>query len=94
VTALLERAVDAVTTDNLVLAGYAAQLPGAVRLVGKTFSEERYGIGLRKDDNAGRSAVNKALKAMFDRGTWTAALARNFPGAHFDRMTPPLLTEW
>ena len=36
--------------DEVILAGYAAQSPGAFKIVGKPFSEERYGIGLKKDD--------------------------------------------
>src|SRR6476660_10360132 len=47
VTALASKGVDALTTDNTILAGYAAQdkYKGKLKVVGKTFSEERYGIG-------------------------------------------------
>ena len=50
VEALKNGAIDAVTTDEVILAGYAAQTPGAFKIVGKPFSEENYGIGLKKDD--------------------------------------------
>ena len=50
VEALKNGAVDAVTTDEVILAGYAAQSPGAFKIVGEPFSEENYGIGLKKDD--------------------------------------------
>src|SRR6478672_6326280 len=50
VEALKNGAIDAVTTDEVILAGYAAQSPGAFKIVGKPFSEERYGIGLKKGD--------------------------------------------
>ena len=50
VEALKNGAVDAVTTDEVILAGYAAQTPGAFKIVGGTFSEENYGIGLKKGD--------------------------------------------
>src|SRR5690606_34921778 len=46
VEALRNNAVDAVTTDEVILAGYAAQSPDDLRVVGQPFSEERYGIGL------------------------------------------------
>jgi glutamate transport system substrate-binding protein len=44
--------VDAVTTDEAILLGYAAQSPDDVKVVGTTFSEERYGVGLAKGDTA------------------------------------------
>ena len=39
VEALKNKAVDAVTTDEVILAGYAAQSPGTFKVVGGTFSE-------------------------------------------------------
>jgi len=44
--------VDAVTTDEAILIGYAAQAPDQIKVVGKPFSEERYGIGVAKGDTA------------------------------------------
>src|SRR5262249_45473634 len=44
VAALLGGSVDAVSTDDIVLAGYAAQNAGKLKVVGKPFSTERYGI--------------------------------------------------
>ena len=44
--------VDAVTTDEAILIGYAAQDPDKLKVVGEPFSEERYGIGLAKGDDA------------------------------------------
>jgi glutamate transport system substrate-binding protein len=77
VDALLSGAVDAVTTDDVILAGYAAQHPGKLKVVGKGFSNENYGIGLKKDDAKGRTAINEAIKKMFDDGSWQAALEKN-----------------
>ena len=54
-------AVDAVTTDDVILAGYAAQYPGELKVVGKGFSDENYGIGLKKGDTAGTAAINAAI---------------------------------
>ena len=53
VEALKTGTVDAVTTDDVILAGFAAQSPGEFKLVGKGFSDENYGIGLMKGDAAG-----------------------------------------
>ena len=48
IEALRNGAIDAVSTDEVILAGFAAQFPGAFKIIGKPFSTERYGIGLRK----------------------------------------------
>jgi glutamate transport system substrate-binding protein len=61
-------AIDAVTTDGVILAGYAAQTPGAFKIVGTPFSEERYGIGLKKGDGELRAKINDALAKMENEG--------------------------
>ncbi|MEU8333786.1 glutamate ABC transporter substrate-binding protein [Micromonospora sp. NPDC048839] len=67
--------VDAVTTDDIILAGYAAQsqYAGKFKVVGKTFSNEPYGIGLKKDDKDGCEKVNEILKTAASDGTYKAA---------------------
>lgn len=70
VSQLLDRRVDAVTTDDAILKGYAAQNPSKLKVVGKPFSTEKYGIGLPHDDKALRDFVNGALAAAESDGTW------------------------
>jgi glutamate transport system substrate-binding protein len=67
--------VDAVTTDDIILAGYAAQTQyaGKFKVVGKPFSSEPYGIGLKKDDKAGCAKVNEILTAAASDGSYKAA---------------------
>lgn len=61
IEALKNGAIDAVTTDEVILAGYAAQSPGTFKIVGQPFSEENYGIGLKKkDDTDLQTKVNDA----------------------------------
>jgi glutamate transport system substrate-binding protein len=67
---LIAGEVDAVTTDDAILKGYAAQQPEQLKVVGKPFSEEKYGIGLNKDDKALRDKVNDVLAASVTDGTW------------------------
>jgi glutamate transport system substrate-binding protein len=67
---LLNKQVDAVTTDDAILAGYASQQPDKLKLVGEPFSTEPYGIGMAKDDTALRGKVNDILQAAEDDGTW------------------------
>lgn len=75
VEALSQGSVDAVTTDDIILAGYAAQpqYAGKFKVVGKTFSSEPYGIGLAKDDKDGCRRINEILTAAATDGRYTAA---------------------
>ncbi|MBU2662312.1 glutamate ABC transporter substrate-binding protein [Actinoplanes bogorensis] len=75
VTALAGGQVDAVTTDDIILAGYAAQdqYAGKFKVVGKPFSEEPYGIGLKKDDTAGCNKINEILKTAATDGSYKKA---------------------
>jgi glutamate transport system substrate-binding protein len=67
---LISRQVDAVTTDDAILKGYASQQPDDLKVVGEAFSKEPYGIGLNKDDTALRGKINDLLQASIDDGTW------------------------
>jgi len=67
---LLTKEVDAVTTDDAILKGFAAQDPDALKVVGETFSEEPYGVGLPHDDKALRDKVNDILETALEDGTW------------------------
>jgi glutamate transport system substrate-binding protein len=73
VTDLQSGSVDAVTTDDAILRGYAAQYEGEFKVAGEPFTEEPYGVGLPKGDDALRDAVNDALEASMEDGTWTEA---------------------
>ena len=88
--------LDALTTDDTILAGYAAQpqYKGKLKVVGAPFSEERYGIGLKKGDTALCEKVNKALTKMVDDGSWKKAVDANFGPAGFKvdpKTNPPKL---
>ncbi|GAA4733219.1 glutamate ABC transporter substrate-binding protein [Isoptericola chiayiensis] len=75
VTALTSGQVDAVTTDDIILAGLGA-LPenaGQVKVVGNTFSEELYGVGIPQDSDQ-CEAINEAITKMVDDGAWQEAL--------------------
>jgi len=89
VEALRSGAVDAVTTDNVILAGYAAQYPGELKVVGKGFSVENYGIGLKKDDAAGTAKINAAIAAMIADGSWRQALEDTVGPSGFTIPAPP-----
>jgi glutamate transport system substrate-binding protein len=77
VAMLLAGKVDAVSTDDLILAGFAARTP-AVRILNAPFSDERYGIGLRKGDLSGCEAINRAISEMYLDGTAARLLRKWF----------------
>ncbi|WP_066365164.1 glutamate ABC transporter substrate-binding protein [Herbidospora mongoliensis] len=92
---LLEQSqVDAISTDATILAGFAAQQPGKFRLVGKPFSEEKYGVGLKKDDKETRDKVNAAIEKMFGDGSWKKAVDANFGEFATAFATPPALEKY
>lgn len=71
VTALISGTVDAVTTDDIILAGLAAAKgDGQLKVVGKPFTQERYGIGVKKGDTKLVKKINAALKDMVSDGSW------------------------
>lgn len=70
---LLTYQVDAVTTDDAILIGYAAKAPDELKVVGRPFSKEPYGIGVPRGDNVLRFALDDALEAREKNGDWKKA---------------------
>lgn len=85
IPALVGGAIDAVTTDDSILAGFASQAAnqGKLKVVGKPFSEEKYGVGLKKGDTDTCTKVNAAIKKMIDSGDWQKALDANLGPANY-----------
>lgn len=92
VTALLAGQIDAVTTDAVILAGYVARDPELLKLVGKPFSKEDYGIGLRKGDSQGVAAVDDAIRKMISSGEWLRSLNANIGPSGYQLPPPPEVT--
>lgn len=76
--------VDAITGDDTVLAGLAAQDPYAEVLPGDRFTEEPYGIGVPADHVDMVRFVNGVLERMGADGRWQAS---------YDRWLRPTLGE-
>ncbi|TDU75179.1 extracellular solute-binding protein (family 3) [Streptomyces sp. KS 21] len=70
---LLTYQVDAVSTDDSTLLGYAAKVPDELKAVGRPFSQEPYGIGVPRRDSALRFALDDALEANEKNGNWKKA---------------------
>ncbi|WP_341770689.1 glutamate ABC transporter substrate-binding protein [Actinomadura rubrisoli] len=82
--------LDAVSTDDLILAGLAARAArsgGKLKVVNAPFSDEPYGIGIRKSDADGCEAVNKAITEMYQDGTAPRLLKKWFGPVHLNVTT-------
>ncbi|MEU0687935.1 glutamate ABC transporter substrate-binding protein [Streptomyces uncialis] len=91
---LLNQEVDAVTTDDAILKGYAAQRPEKLKVVGKTFTKEPYGIGMNKDDKALRDAVSDAVEAHQKNGDYKKAYDATLGLSGSSYIEPPALERY
>ena len=86
---LLTYQVDAVTTDDAILLGFAAKAPKELKVVGEPFSKEPYGIGVPRSDNALRFALDDALEARQRNGDWKKAFEATLGLSGVPAPTPP-----
>lgn len=71
---LRNKQVEAITTDNVILAGFVDKEPDAFKLASdKTFTKEPYGIGLKKDDTVFRNWINDQLEGFAKDGSYKKA---------------------
>ncbi|MFJ4518707.1 glutamate ABC transporter substrate-binding protein [Streptomyces sp. NPDC088817] len=91
IAGLQSGAVDAVTTDDSILAGFASQdnYKGQFKLAGLKLSNENYGIGVKKGDTATVDKINSALEKMVSDGSWDAAVKKNFGPADYKNEPAP-----
>jgi glutamate transport system substrate-binding protein len=91
ITKLKSGGIDAVTTDATILAGYAQREGKGMKLVNAPFTDEKYGVGIKKGDKKGCEAVNKAITDMYKDGTaqqlWTKWFGKT--NLKFDPTQPP-----
>ncbi|MEU0131706.1 MULTISPECIES: glutamate ABC transporter substrate-binding protein [unclassified Streptomyces] len=90
-TGLENKAIDALTTDDSILAGYAAQEAhkGKFKLAGLKMTNENYGIGLKKGDAALKKKIDAALTKMVSDGAWDKAVETNFGPANYKNDEAP-----
>lgn len=82
--------VDAITGDDTVLAGLAAQDPyAAVPEAQPALSNEPYGVGIPKGDDDFVAFVNFALEQMVDSGDWQRAYDKYLAKELGDADAPP-----
>lgn len=95
-TALFSGIVDAVTTDDIILAGLASASRGKLEVVGAPFTEEYYGVGIKKGNSALAAKINDAINQMVEDGSWQRAVEDNTRGTGYRpnaKVNPPKATE-
>ncbi|THA74780.1 glutamate ABC transporter substrate-binding protein [Streptomyces sp. A0642] len=90
-TGLENKVIDALTTDDSILAGYASQdaHKGKFKLAGFKMTNENYGIGLKKGDADLKKKINDALTKMVSDGSWEKAVKANFGPAGYKNEAAP-----
>ncbi|BAM27001.1 glutamate ABC transporter substrate-binding protein [Corynebacterium ulcerans] len=87
VEALRQGNVDALTTDATILNGYSQQNEGSFKVVEMfkddrtPYTDEHYGIGLKKDDMEATKAVNEALDQLNSSGEFEKLVKKNLGDA-------------
>ncbi len=92
--ALTDGRVQAVSTDNTILSGLVQASNGAFKLVGQPFSDEPYGIGLKKGDDAFRKFLNDTLEKIFKNGAWAKAFTATLGKLGLSTPTPPTVDRY
>ncbi|MCN9242542.1 glutamate ABC transporter substrate-binding protein [Streptomyces sp. RY43-2] len=89
-TGLQNKAIDALTTDDSILAGYASQaaFKGKFKLGGFKMTNENYGIGVKKGSDL-KAKINSALEKMVSDGSWQKAVDANFGPANYKNEPAP-----
>lgn len=86
-------AVVAMSTDNVILAGLAAQNEGEFKIAGKPFTKEPYGIGLKRDDTGFRTFINEVLTKSYKDGRYKKAW-EDTAGKVLPYVTPPTVDNY
>jgi ABC-type amino acid transport substrate-binding protein len=75
VTAMLNNRCDAVSTDDIILMGFASQNKD-LKLTGGQFTFEPYGIGIKKGSKEMTDLVSGVVKDLKTSGKWKTIFAK------------------
>jgi glutamate transport system substrate-binding protein len=89
VQALRDNRVTSVTTDNSILLGFVAASPTEFKIVGNKFTDEPYGIGVKRGDDAFRTYINDRLEAIYANGEWAKLFQATLGKLGIPTPTPP-----
>ncbi|CAM3504175.1 glutamate ABC transporter substrate-binding protein [Nocardioides dubius] len=88
---VLDGTVEGMSTDGSILAGYAAENEGELKVVGDEFSEERIGVGYNKEQTEWCEWINGALTEAFEDGSWAEAFESTLGKSGVETPEPPAL---
>jgi len=71
VQAMQSGRVQAVTTDDIILYGFARQNPDRFKVVGGQFTQEPYAAGVKKGNTELLNEVNGAIRDLKQSGKWS-----------------------
>ena len=79
--------VDVVTTDDIILLGFAKDAPDKFKVVGGQFTQEPYAAGMKKGNTELQAEVNAAIRDLISSGQY-ATLYKKWIGSA-PASTPP-----
>jgi glutamate transport system substrate-binding protein len=88
---VLDGSVAGMSTDGSILAGYAAENEGELKIVGEPFSEERIGVGYSLDHPEMCEWINGVLEESFEDGSWEEAFESTLGPSGIETPEPPAL---
>ncbi|ADD43636.1 extracellular solute-binding protein family 3 [Stackebrandtia nassauensis DSM 44728] len=82
---------DAVSTDETILYGYKSQDKEAFRILdsSENFTDEPYGIGMKKGNDAAKDYINEMIKAAYENEDWDKAFELTFGAAGMEKPEYP-----
>ncbi|MBI3941666.1 MAG: glutamate ABC transporter substrate-binding protein [Chloroflexi bacterium] len=90
VAAMQAGRADAVTTDDIILFGFASKDP-KLKVVGGQFTVEPYGLGIQKGHQEFLDVVNKVVRDMKTSGKWAEIYKKWIPA---DKVPPVPPQNW
>jgi aspartate/glutamate/glutamine transport system substrate-binding protein len=93
VTAMANKRCDAVTTDDIILMGFASQDKN-LQLVGGQFTFEPYGIGIKKGSQELVDVVNDVVKGAKKDGGWKAIFKKEVADKSSVAIPEPPVDNW
>ncbi|MDO9457294.1 glutamate ABC transporter substrate-binding protein [Nocardioides sp.] len=91
VAKVLDGTVEAMSTDGSILAGFAAENEGELKVVGDEFSEENIGVGYSLEHPEMCEWINGVLTEAFENGDWADAFERTLGPSGVETPEPPTL---
>ena len=94
VEAMRNGQVEATTTDNVILLGLIDKAPDEFKLVNNPFSEEPYGIGVKKEDTDFRAFINDLLEEIYEDGRYQEAYDKTLGKVQPEMPAPPAVNRY